>query len=326
MRRRKFIALLGGAAAWPLAARAQQQAGPVVGYLNPSSPEAFAQLVPAFRKGLSETGFIDGRNVTIDFRWANDQFDRLPELATDLVRRQVGVIVTVGNGDAALAAKAASATIPIVFVGGFDPVRVGLVASLNRPAGNVTGITGLSVELSGKRLALLHEAAPRVARVGLLLNAANANRAGVVSDANAAASALGLQIEVLAVTTDRDIDAAFASLASKGITAVLVASDTLFTSRRVQLALQAVKHAMLMILPFRENAEAGGLMSYGPNTAETHRQGGIYAGQILKGEKPADLPVIQATKFEFIINMQAARIMGIEIPTNVLALADQVIE
>jgi putative ABC transport system substrate-binding protein len=326
MKRREFITLLGGAAAvWPLSARAQQPAMPVIGYLHTGSPETFAHLVAAFRSGLNETGYVEGRNVAIEFRWAQDQHDRLPELTADLVRRRVAVIAAVGDPDAALVAKSATTTIPIVFVTGADPVKVGLVPSLNRPGGNVTGVSSISADLSGKRLGLLHEVAPSATHVTVLVNRANPAQPGMTSDVEAAGLALGLQVDVLTVASYRDIDAAFASLARKQV-AVLVSSGAMFINRRVQLALLAARHKVPVILPFREDAEAGGLMSYGPNTTQVNRQGGIYTGRILKGEKPADLPVMQATKFEFIINLQAAKVMGIEIPANLLAVADEVIE
>jgi putative ABC transport system substrate-binding protein len=326
MLRRDFIMLLGGAAAgWPLAARAQQRTLPVVGYLHSGSPEAYIPLVAAFRKGLGEVGYVEGRNVAVEYRFANDQADRLPELVGDLVRRKVSVIAAVGSSDAALAAKAATATIPIVFVNGSDPVRLGLVASLNRPTGNVTGITSLSAELSGKRLGLLQAAAPGTTRFGVLVNAESALRDGIISDVKAAASVIGLQTELF-LTTDRGLETTFASMAEKRIFALLISSDAMFISRRIELALLAAKHSVIAIYPFRENAEGGGLMSYGPDTTEINRQGGIYVGRILKGEKPADLPVMQGSKFELVINLQTARVMGLEIPGTLLALADKVIE
>jgi putative tryptophan/tyrosine transport system substrate-binding protein len=326
MNRRDFITLLGGAAAWPLAARAQQPALPVVGYLHTGSSEAFAPLVSAFRKGLGEVGYVEGRSVALEFRFANNQAERLPELAADLVHRQAGVIVAAGNPDAALVVKAATATVPIVFVSGIDPVRVGLVASLNRPGGNVTGITSLSADLSGKRLGLLQAAAPEARRIAVLVDAASPYRDAIVSDIRAAASAIGLQIELLDVGNNRDLEAAFAGLQQKQIAALMISADAMFISRRVELALLAAKHSVTAIYPFRENAEAGGLMSYGPDTPEINRLGGIYAGRILSGEKPANLPVMQASKFELVINLQAARVMGIEVPGSLLALADEVIE
>jgi putative ABC transport system substrate-binding protein len=325
MKRRDFITLLGGgAAAWPIVARAQQ-ALPVVGYLHSGSPEAFAPLVAAFRKGLGEVGYIEGRSVAVEYRFANDEADRLPELAGDLVRRKVAVIAALGNPDAALAAKAATATIPIVFVTGTDPVRAGLVTTLNRPTGNLTGITSLSGELSGKRLGLLRAAASGAARFGLLVRADNPSRDAIISDVKAAASAIGLQFELF-LATDRSLEAAFASMAEKRVTALLISSDAIFISRRVELALLAIKHSMIAIYSFRENAESGGLMSYGPDIPEINREGGVYVGRILKGERPAALPVMQASKFELVINLQTARVMGLEIPGNILALADKVIE
>jgi putative ABC transport system substrate-binding protein len=328
MRRRDFVTLLGGGvAAWPLTALAQQQPTlPVIGYLHSGSPEAFAPLVIAFRRGLGEVGYIEGRNVSVEYRFAEDRTDRLPELAGDLVRRKVSVIAAAGNADAALAAKAATPTIPIVFVSGIDPVRTGLVATLNRPTANVTGITSLSAELSGKRLGLLQAAAPGATRFAVLVDGDNPVQDAITSDVNAAASAIGLQIEPFTVASDRDLEKAFARLMQKRITALLISTGAIFISRRVELALLAVKHSVIAIYPFRENAEAGGLMSYGPDTPEINRQGGIYVGRILKGEKPADLPVMQASKFELVINLQTARVMGIEVPGTLLALADKVIE
>jgi putative tryptophan/tyrosine transport system substrate-binding protein len=326
MRRRDFLTLLGGAAAWPLAARAQQNALPVVGYLNAGSPEAFAPLVTAFRKGLSETGYVEGRNVVIEFRWANNQFERLPDLATDLVRRQVAVIAAIGGIAAALVAKAATTTIPIVFAVGGDPVQLGLVTSLGRPGGNVTGVTGISAELSGKQLGLVHQLLPQATRLAVLVNPTTPSAEAAITEVKAAASTVGMQIEVLSAASSREIDAAFVTIVQKRAAALLVGSDPLFISRRVQLATLAVKHTVPAIFPFREDVEAGGLMSYGPSITDTNRQAGIYTGRILKGEKPADLPVQQAAKFEFIINLQTARTLGIEVPPTLIALADDVIE
>jgi putative tryptophan/tyrosine transport system substrate-binding protein len=326
MRRREFIVALGGAAsAWPLRARAQTQEMPVIGYLHTGSAHGFASLVTAFRRGLAEVGYVEGRSVALESRYANDQADRLPELAADLVQRQVNVIVAAGNPEAALAAKAATAKIPIVFVSGMDPVRIGLVASLNRPGGNVTGITSLTADLSGKRLGLLQVAAPGAARIGVLVGGA-AYQDSIVADVKAAASAIGLQIEFVSVGYDRDLEAAFAGLRQKQIAAMLISADAMFISRRVELALLAIKYSVTAIYPFRENTEAGGLMSYGPDTPEINRQGGSYAGRILRGEKPADLPVVQSSKFEFIINLQVARVTGFEVPGTLLAIADEVIE
>jgi putative tryptophan/tyrosine transport system substrate-binding protein len=327
MQRRAFVTLVGGAAnAWPLAARAQQLAMPVVGYLGNASPEATAQLVAAFRRGLSETGFVEGQNVAIEFRWTHNDDNRLPELAADLVRRRVAVIVTPGSIAAALAAKAVTANIPIVFGAGADPVQTGLVASLNRPGGNVTGVSTMNNELMGKRLGLLHALLPGAALFAVLVNANNPASGAIVTDARAAAAAIGRQIEAFAVSTNRDIDATFASLARAGVEALLVAPDPLFVNRRVQLQSLAARYPVPVIYSLRENAEAGGLMSYGSSFTDLFRQTGIYVGRILKGEKPTDLPVMRATKFEFVINLQTARTLGIEVPPTLLALADEVIE
>jgi putative ABC transport system substrate-binding protein len=324
IKRREFITFLGGAAAWPLAARAQQPM-PVIGYLNSGSPETFAGTLTAFRKGLSETGYVEGRNVAIEFRWAEDHYDRLPGLAADLVRRQVAVIYA-SPTLTALAAKAATATIPILFATGDDPVAVGLVTSLNRPGGNVTGLTGMSLELIGKQLGILHGAVPEATRIATLVNPSNPATESIVADVKAAAAVIGVQIEVLTATTNREIDAAFASLVQKRAAALLVQSDSLFISRRVQLVTLAVKHSVPVIFSFRQDAEAGGLMSYGPSITDVNRQVGIYAGRILKGEKPADMPVMQPAKFEFIINLQTARTLGLDVPPGLLATADEVIE
>jgi putative ABC transport system substrate-binding protein len=325
LRRREFITLVGGAAAaWPLAARAQRQETPLIGYLHSGSAQGFASLVNAFRMGLGEIGYVEGRSVAVEARFANDQADRLPAMAADLVHRQVNVIVAAGNAEAALAAKAATATIPIVFVSGIDPVRVGLVASLNRPGGNVTGITSLTAGLSGKRLGLLQRAAAGATRIAVLVGSTYQD--AIISDVQAAASAIGLEIEFLPIGNDRDLEAAFGGLRQKQIAAMMISADAMFISRRVELALLAIKHSVTTIYPFRENAEAGGLMSYGPDTPEINRQGGIYAGRILRGEKPADLPVMQASKFELVIKLQAARVMGFEVPGSLIATADEVIE
>jgi len=327
MRRRDLITLLGtAAAAWPIVARSQQRSVPVIGYLNPGSPEAFANSVTAFRKGLSETGYVEGRNVAIEFRWARDQADRLPELAADLVRRQVTVIVATGGVGVALAAKAATTTIPIVFSAGGDPAATGLVTSFNRPSGNVTGVSGMSAKLVGKQLGLWHEAAPGATRVAALVNPISVSAGSIVADAKAAAFAAGLQIDILSASTSREIDSAFAGMAQNQDAGLLVASDTLFINRRVQLVTLAVKHTVPAIFGFREDAEAGGLMSYGPSLADVHRQVGLYTGRILKGEKPGDLPVMQPTKFEFVINLQTARTLGFDMPVTLLARADEVIE
>ena len=326
IRRRQVIAGFAGAAVWPLAAHGQQSRLPVIGYLTAGSPEAFVHVVSAFRAGLSETGYVEGRNVAIEFRWAQSSYDRLSELAADLVRREVAVIVAVGEVFVTHAAKAATATIPIVFATGGDPVAAGLVTSLNQPGGNVTGLTGLSVGLIAKQLGLLHASVPGVARIAVLTNSSSPTNDAMVNDVQAAAAAIGLQIEILNAITNRDIDAAFASLAQKQAGALLIFADSLFISRRVQLATLAVKHNVPVIFSFREDVEAGGLMSYGPSITDVNRQVGIYTGRILKGAKPADLPVIRPTKFEFVINMQTARELGIDLPPGVLAIADEVIE
>jgi putative ABC transport system substrate-binding protein len=279
----------------------------------------------AFRKGLSETGYVEGRNVMIEYRWAQNDYARLPELAADLVRRRVAVIVTPLSTPASLAAKAATATIPIVFTTA-DPVQSGLVASLNRPGGNVTGIHGMQVELMAKRLGLVHELLPGAARFAVLINPNNTASGSIVADLETAAATIGRQIEVLTAGTSREIDTAFASLAQKRADALLVSPDALFVTRRVQLATAAMRYVVPVISPFREDTEAGGLMSYGPSFADIFRQVGIYTGRILKGEKPADLPVMQPTKFEFVINLQTARLLGITVPATLLATADEVME
>jgi putative ABC transport system substrate-binding protein len=326
--RREFITLLGGsaAAAWPLAARAQQPAVPVVGYIDAGSPEPAAQLVSAFRGGLGETGFVEGRNVALEFRWAQNINERLPELAADLARRHVAVIVAPQSTAAAMAAKAETMTIPIVFGTGSDPVH-GLVTSLNRPGGNITGITFMNVDITAKRLGLLHELLPNATRFAVLINPKNSVIAEAMGkEAEAVASAMGRQIEIVNASTNREIDAAFATLKQKLVDALLVAPDTLMANRRVQIATLAVRQGIPMIATQREFTEAGGLMSYGTNFMDTYHQVGIYTGRILKGEHPSELPVLRAAKFEFVINLQTARTIGLEIPPTLLALADEVIE
>ena len=327
MKRREFITLLGGATAWPLAARAQQPAMPVVGFLNPASSDTTADFLRAFRQGLKDTGYVEGENVAIAYRWAENQFDRLPELAADLVRRKVVVIAATGGPPSTLAAKAATTTIPIVFVVAEDPVRLGLVASLARAGGNVTGINFLSTELTAKRLELLHAMVPTAVRVAVLVNPANAtNTETTLRDVEPAARAIGLLIQVLNASTSREIDAAFATIVRERPDALFVGNDAFFNARRVQLALLAGRHGVPAILSDREYAEAGGLMTYGSNIVDVYRQVGVYAGRILKGAKPADLPVVQSTKFELVINAQTARMLGLTVPPTLLATADEVIE
>jgi putative ABC transport system substrate-binding protein len=325
MNRREFITLLGSAAAWPLAAHAQQRAMPVIGFLSVASPEATAHLVAAFRKGLSETGYVEGRNLAIEYRWAHSEFSRLPELAANLTSRRLAVIVTPGSVSAAFAAKAATATIPIVFSTAADPVQAGLVSSLNRPGGNVTGIVSMGVEIGSKQLALLNELVPGAMRFGLLVDQTGAVIIPI-RELQIAALALGRQIEVFNASTNREIDNAFAALVQKRVEALLVAPNSLFTDRRVQITTLAARHVVPAMYPLREFTDIGGLMSYGANIADQYRQVGIYTARILKGDKPADLPIMQASKFEFILNLQTARTLGIDVPPTLLAIADEVIE
>jgi ABC-type uncharacterized transport system substrate-binding protein len=324
--RREFITLLGSAtAAWPLAARAQQRAMPVIGFVRPSPPESVAHLLPAFRAGLKEIGFVEAQNIAIEYRWPELQDDRLRETAAELVRRQVAVIVIPGSTAAAHAAKAVTTSTPIVYYSGVDPVKSGLIASLNRPGGNVTGIYMQSVDFVAKRLGLLHELVPAVTTIAVLVNPASALPAELTTkEAQVAAHSLGLEIKVFATRSSRDIDAAFIDIAHQHIGAVLIAADVFFTSRRVQLATLATRFAIPAIFPIREYAEVGGLMSYGENIADVWRRLGIYAGRVLKGEK--SLPVEQTAKFEFVINMQTARALDLAIPSGLLAIADEVIE
>ncbi len=328
MTRSEFIALVGGSglllATKVRRARAQQPAMPVIGFLNASSPEAFADRLRAFRHGLKEAGFVEGENVAIEYRWAEGQYDRLPALAAELVRRQVAVIVATGGSPVALAAKAATATIPIVFTVPEDPVRLGLVASLARPGGNATGINFFSGELAAKRLGLLRELVPAAARVALLIDPATMD--SILEDAKTAARTMGLQIQVVHASTSRDIEAAFASFGRERPDALLVGGGAFLFSRRIQLALLAARYAVPASYGSREYPEIGGLMSYGTSLTDAYRQVGVYAGRVLKGAKAADLPVLQATKFELVINHPAAKALGLEVPPTLLARADEVIE
>jgi ABC-type uncharacterized transport system substrate-binding protein len=331
MNRREVISLLGGAAAssilWPLVARAQQPALPVVGLINAGFPETSVSRLAAFRQGLNELGYVEGQNVTIEYRWAEGRYDRYPELVADLIRRKVGVIATGASTPAALAAKAATSTIPVVFGVGEDPVKLGLVASLARSGSNVTGVNSFTAEVAAKRLGLLRELVPGAKLVAVLVNPANVSVAeSTVRDVQVAAPALGLQFQVFSAATIREIDAAYASLVRERADALVVAGDGFFNSRRVQLAMLAVRHAVPATYPVRDYAEAGGLISYGTSFADTFRQIGIYCGRILRGTKPSDLPVLQSTKFELVINMQAARMLGLDVPPMLLARADQLIE
>jgi putative ABC transport system substrate-binding protein len=325
MKRRQFITLLAGAATVsPLAARAQQPAMPVIGFLNSSSADLTARYVRAFHQGLGETGLVEGKNVAIEYRWADGQNDRLPALAADLVRRQVTVIAA--SGPAVLPAKAATTIIPIVFHGGFDPVGMGLVASLNRPGGNLTGVTTLGGELGPKRLELLHELVPAASNIALLVNPIGPNAESDSKTMPAAARTLGLQLQVLNASTERELDIAFATLVERRAGALVIGPDAFFSNHSEQLAALALRHGVPTIYQFPEFAAAGGLMSYGSSYADSLRLAGVYAGRILKGEKPADLPVQQATKVELIINLETAKALGLTVPQLLLGRADEVIE
>jgi putative tryptophan/tyrosine transport system substrate-binding protein len=328
MQRREFITLLGGAAAaLPLAAGAQQPAMPVIGFLNGGSEDANADRVRAFRKGLSETGYVEGQNVTVEYHWMEGQYDRQPTLMAELVRRRMAVIVAGGGETVALAAKAGTATIPIVFNVGQDPVRLGLVVSLARPGGNATGFNSFGQEVNAKRLGFLHELVPKAVRVAVLVNQALAsNVESTLQGVQEAVRTIGLQVQILNASTSREIDAAFATLACERPDALFVAPNGFFVSRRVQIATLAARERIPAAYPDRTYVAAGGLMSYGTREADTFRQVGIYTGSILKGAKPADLPVVQSTKFEFVINMQTARLLGIDVPPGLLAITDEVIE
>ena len=325
MKRRDFITLLGGAAAWPLTAGAQQPVMPVIGFLYGASPDPVARRLRAFRQGLKDSGYVEGENVAIEYRWAESQFDRLPEMVADLIRRQVTVIAAL-NTVAAVAAKAASTTIPIVFSSGEDPVRLGLVASLARPGGNATGINNFIGEVTAKRLGLLHELVPTANRVGVLVNPADVLTETALRDVQPAARAIGLQIQVVNASTSGEIDAAFAAFVREQVDALFIGPGGVFSNRRVHIANQAMRHGIPATYSQREFPEIGGLMSYGTNLTDSWRQVGIYAGRVLKGAKPADLPVVQSTKLELVINAQTARLLGLTIPPGVLAIADEVIE
>ena len=326
MRRREFITLVSSAAvAWPLKVRAQQPAMPVIGFLSAVSPGPFAQRVAAFHQGLNETGYVEGRNVAIESRWAEGRYEQLPALAADLIGRKVVVIVTYTDA-AALAAKAATTTIPIVFINGGDPVRAGIVPSLNRPGGNVTGASFFGVDLAPKQLALAHEVVPNAAVVAVLVDQNVPDAVAQVPAMHEAARTLGLQLVVLMARTASDIDTAFATLVRERAAALVVGTGALLTNQRKQIIALATRHALPTIYPFREFAADGGLISYGNNVPDTFRQGGVYAGRILKGDKPADLPVILSTKFEFVLNLKTAKALGLTIPASLLTSADEVIE
>jgi putative ABC transport system substrate-binding protein len=327
MKRRQFISLLGGAAAWPLAAQAQQSALPLVGVLDAGSAESNQRILAPFRQGLSEAGYVEGKNVAVESRWGDGRYDRLPGLAADLVLRGAKVIAVPASTPAAVAAKAATSTVPIVFGVGDDPVKLGLVANLARPGGNATGINFLTAELSAKRLGLLRELLPAAARVAVLVNPADATRTEtVVRDVGAAASELGLQVHVLNASTIREINAAFTNLVRERPDALFVGADPFFNARRVQLALLAARHAVPAAYAARDFVEVGGLMSYGSSLADAERQVGVYTGRILNGAKPADLPVLQPTRFELVINLSAANALGLDLPPTLIARADEVIE
>ena len=326
MRRRDFIkAIVGSAAAWPLVVRAQQSATPGIGYLSASSPASRVHLLTAFWRGLRESGYVEGENVATEYRWAQDQYDRLPNLAADLIRRHVLVIAATDTASA-IAAKAATTALPIVFASGGDPVGEGLVASLNRPSGNLTGVVFMASELGAKQLGLLHTLLPGAVRIAVLVDPNWPVTEAFLSDVRRAASTMKKEIEVIFVSTGSEIDAAFTNLAQKPVDALLVGPSALANNRRVQLVTLAAYHKVPAIYSFRESAEAGGLMSYGASITDAHRQVGVYTGRILKGQKPTDLPVVQSAKFEYVINLNTARAFGLNIPPEVLATADEVIE
>jgi putative tryptophan/tyrosine transport system substrate-binding protein len=327
MRRREFIGLVGGAAAgWPLAAEAQQSAMPVVGFLGTGSPESDAFRVAAVRRGLMEAGYIEGRNVTLEYRWAEYRYERLPALAADLVRREVAVIVAIGGNTSAVAAKPATAKIPIIFAIGGDPIKMGLVASLNRPGGNITGVAFLVATLVAKQFEILHEAVPKTALIGYLVNPTVASYETDTKDVLAAAESVGQKLLVVKARTESELEAAFVTLVRQRVGALVVGGDPFFLSRRAQIVELAARHEVPAIYPLKEYAMAGGLMSYGTSITEAHRIAGLYAGQILQGKKPADLPVQQSTNVELIINLKTAKTLGLTVPLSLLGRADEVIE
>jgi putative tryptophan/tyrosine transport system substrate-binding protein len=327
LNRREFMTLLGSAAAvWPVAARTQQQAMPVIGFLNGQSPNQYAYYVDAFRQALNAGGFVEGRNVTIEYRWAQGEYDKLPALAADLVRRQVTVIAATGTTAAVVAAKAATATIPIIFTTGGDPVKAGLVPNLNRPGGNITGISFLVNETGSKQVELLCEMVPSASSVGLLVNPANPNTDDAIADVLKAARVLGRQVRVVNARSEREIDAAFATFTQQRVNAIIQEADALFLARNDQMIALAARHALPAIYSLREQAAAGGLMSYGASQVDAYRQAGVYTARVLKGEKPGDLPAMLPTKFEFVINLKTAKALGIEVPPGLSARANEVIE
>ena len=326
MRRRELITLLGGAVAWPLAARAQQPGIPVVGFVHTLSPESVPHFVAAFQQGLKEVGYLEGQNLAVEHRWAQGRYDRLPGLIDDLVRRRVAVIAATGGDPSPQIAKAATQTIPIVFTANSDPVREGLVANLNRPGGNLTGITIFGPAAVTKRMQLMHELMPKAATVAYLMNPKNPNGEMEMKTAQTAARSLGQAMTVLSASNERELDTAFAVMAQQRADALVVASDTFFVWRRDQLVGLAARHALPAIYYLREFAQAGGLMTYGNSLTDVYRRVGVYVGRILKDEKPSDLPVQQSTKFELIVNLQTAKALGLAIPDKLLALADEVIE
>jgi putative ABC transport system substrate-binding protein len=327
MRRREFIWLFGGAAVlWPLAVHAQQRPMPVIGFLNVASPGPLRQQIAAFREGLKKSGYVEGQNVAVEYRWAEGQYERLPELAADLVRQQVSVIFVGGGAPAELAVKAATTTIPIVFSTGGDPVRSGLVASLNQPSGNITGVYHFATGLEAKRLGLLHEMLPKATPIAVLINPNYADAENQLRDVQEAAARLGVQLVVVRANAESDFNAAFSTVVQQRSGALLVCASPFFNNRREQLVVLAARHALPTIYEWRDFAAAGGLMSYGTSLADAYRQAGVYAGLILKGAKPADLPIVQATRFEFVINLSTAKALGIEVPPTLSARADEVIE